>query len=179
MRSTCSVFCGVSLDGFIARPDDALDFLEGDDPAPDADYGYDEFMAGMDAVVMGRRTFNVVEGFDTWRYPKPLFVLSSQPVDLTAVRARGAVVAHLSGEPHEVVGQLAARGLHQLYVDGGTTVQRFLRAGLVDRLIVTHVPVLIGQGIRLFGPLAHDIGWKLVRSRSFDNGMVQCEYQRA
>jgi riboflavin biosynthesis pyrimidine reductase len=84
----------------------------------------------------------------------------------------------LNATPDEVVTQLAARGFRNLYIDGGATVQRFLRAGLIDRLIVTHVPVLIGQGVRLFGSLDHDIPMKLVASRSFPGGLVQSEYVR-
>lgn len=178
MRSTCSVFCGVSLDGFIARPDGALDFLEGDGTAEMGDHGYEAFIAGVDAIVMGRRTFEVVLGFGQWPYTKKVFVLSSGNVDLSVARQRGADVELLHASPEEVVHQLAARGCKHLYIDGGATVQRFLRAGLIDRLIVTHVPVLIGQGIPLFGPLEKDIRWKLVASRSFPGGLVQSEYAR-
>ncbi|MBV6406243.1 MAG: hypothetical protein GFGODING_03028 [Flavobacteriales bacterium] len=157
MSTTCSVFCGVSLDGFIARTNGTLDFLEGDGTAPVGDHGYEAFMAGVDALVMGRNTFNVVLGFGQWPYTKKVFVLSSGNVDLSLAKERGADVELLNATPEEVVRQLDARGYKRLYIDGGGTVQRFLRAGLIDRLIVTHVPVLIGQGIRLFGPLEQDI----------------------
>lgn len=178
MGTTCSVFCGVSLDGFIARPDGALDFLEGDGTAAMGDHGYEAFMAGIDALVMGRRTFEVVMGFDAWPYAKKVFVLSSMAVDLSPARDRGGDVELLNAAPEDVVAQLAVRGFRDLYIDGGATVQRFLRAGLIDRLIVTHVPVLIGQGVRLFGPLERDIPWRLVASRSFPGGLVQSEYVR-
>lgn len=178
MRSTCSVFCGLSIDGFIARPDGALDFLEGDGTAEMGDHGYEAFMAGIDALVMGRRTFEVVLGFDTWPYTKKVVVLSSGALDLSPALDRGGDVELLNATPEEVVAQLAARGFHHLYIDGGTTVQRFLRAGLIDRLIVTHVPVLIGQGVRLFGSLERDYPLKLVASHSFPGGLVQSEYVR-
>ena len=176
MNTSCSVFCGVSLDGFIARPDGALDFLEGDGTAEMGDHGYDAFMASIDAIVMGRNTYEVVKGFGQWPYTKKVIVLSSTDPDLAEIRSSGADVEHLNASPEEVVAQLALRGIHQLYIDGGATVQRFLRAGLIDRLIVTHVPVLVGQGIRLFGALEHDVRLKLVASRSFPGGMVQSEY---
>jgi dihydrofolate reductase len=176
MSTTCSVFCGLSLDGFIARPDGALDFLEGDGSAEMGDHGYDAFMASVDAIVMGRNTFQVVMGFGRWPYTNKVIVLSSADVDLSAARSSGADVEHMNASPEEVVAQLALRGLHHQYIDGGTTVQRFVRAGLIDRLTVTHVPVLIGQGIRLFGPLEHDVRLKLVASRSFPGGLVQSEY---
>jgi dihydrofolate reductase len=153
MRSTCSVFCGLSIDGFIARPDGALDFLEGDGSAEMGDHGYEAFMAGIDALVMGRRTFEVVMGFDAMAVcEKGLRAQQHGSVDLSPLHAtRGGDVELLNATPDEVVTQLAARGFRNLYIDGGATVQRFLRAGLIDRLIVTHVPVLIGQGVRLFG----------------------------
>jgi dihydrofolate reductase len=178
MRSTCSVFCGLSLDGFIARPNGALDFLEGDGTAPMGDHGYDAFMASVDALVMGRHTFEVVMGFEQWPYTKKVVVLSTKKVDLTLATERGADVEVLNATPNEVVEQLSMRGYTNLYIDGGGTVQRFLRAGLIDRLIVTQVPVLIGQGIRLFGALEQDIPLRLVASRSFPGGLVQSEYGR-
>lgn len=178
MKTTCSVFCGVSLDGFIARPDGGLDWLEGDGTAEMVDHGYEAFVAGIDAIVMGRNSFETVMSFEHWPYTKKVIVLSSGQVDLTAARARGADVEVMNGSPEQLVTELAAKGLFRLYVDGGITVQRFLRAGLVDRLILTRLPVLIGQGIPLFGALEKDIRLKLVASRTFPGGLVQSEYAR-
>jgi riboflavin biosynthesis pyrimidine reductase len=86
------------------------------------------------------------------------------------------VVERLEGEPADIVAQLQARGIGSIYVDGGITIQRFLEAGLVDRLIVSRVPVLIGSGIPLFGPLTHDIVLRHVATRQFASGLVQTEY---
>ena len=169
---TVSVFVGTSVDGFIARPDGALDFLP---PGGGEPHGYDEFIAGVDAIVIGRKTFETVLAFPEWPYgDKRVVVLSSGPLDLAA--ARGAV-EQLGGEPADIVARLARSGSQHLYVDGGITVQRFLRAGLVDRLIVTRVPVLIGDGIPLFGPLTGDVRLEHVMTRSFPSGMVQSEYR--
>lgn len=178
MSTTCSVFCGLSLDGFIARTDGALDFLEGDGTAELGDHGFEAFVAGIDTIVMGRHSFEKVMTFDAWPYTKKVVVLSSRNIDLRAAKSRGADVELMNGVPQELVDALAAKGLHRLYIDGGLTVQRFLRAGLIDRLIVTRLPVLIGQGIPLFGPLEKDIRWKLLASRSFPGGLVQSEYAR-
>ena len=178
MKTICSVFCGVSLDGFIARPDGGLDWLEGDGTAEMVDHGYEAFVAGIDAIVMGRNSFETVMSFEHWPYTKKVIVLSSGQVDLTAARARGADLEVMNGSPEQLVTELAAKGLFRLYVDGGVTVQRFLRAGLVDRLILTRLPVLIGQGIPLFGALEKDIRLKLVASRTFPGGLVQSEYAR-
>src|ERR1700688_3480924 len=140
---TVSVFIGTSVDGFIARPNGELDFLPLDGGEP---HGYDEFMAGVDALVIGRKTFETVLKFPTWPYGrKRVVVLSSRPVDLSVVR--GGLVEQMAGAPAEIVSSLAASGAHHLYVDGGITIQRFLSAGLVQRLVITRVPVLIGEGI--------------------------------
>jgi dihydrofolate reductase len=178
MKSVCSVFCGVSLDGFIARPDGGLDWLEGDGSAEAGDHGYEAFMTTIDAIVMGRNTFDVVMSFPKWPYTKKVIVLSGGTVDLTGARARGADVEVMNAPPRELVAQLADKGLFRLYIDGGVTIQRFLRAGLIDRLILSRLPVLIGQGVPLFGSLDHDIRLKLIASRTFPGGMVQCEYAR-
>jgi dihydrofolate reductase len=166
-----SIFIGTSLDGFIARPDGALDFLPAGGGEP---HGYDEFMATVDALVMGRNTYETVLSFSAWPYgKKPVFVLSSRPL---APAPPGALVEHLSGEPAEIVARLQKRGIAHIYVDGGVTIQRFLRAGLLQRLIITRVPVLIGSGIPLFGPLGHDLRLQHVATRAYPSGLVQSEY---
>ena len=166
-----SVFIGTSLDGFIARKNGAFDFLP---PGGGEPHGYDEFMASVDALVIGRNTYETVLAFETWPYDKkPVFVLSTRPL---APAPAGAVVEHLSGEPTEIVAHLAARSLRHVYVDGGITIQRFLRAGLVQRLIITRVPVLIGEGIPLFGPLHRDVHLRHIATRQYASGLVQSVY---
>src|SRR5215475_1078988 len=114
-----SVFIATSLDGFIARSNGALDWLPSDDVEP---HGYDEFMATVDALVIGRKTYETVLTFDTWPYgEKPVFALSSRPL---APAPLGAVVERMSGDPAEIVSLLAARGIRHVYVDGGITIQR-------------------------------------------------------
>jgi dihydrofolate reductase len=166
-----SVFIGTSLDGFIARFNGDLDFLP---PGGGEPHGYDEFIATIDALVIGRKTFEIVLGFDAWPYgEKPVFVLSTGTL---APAPAGAVVERMSGEPAEIVSQLEARGLQHVYVDGGITIQRFLRAGLIQRLIITRVPVLIGSGIPLFGAVERDIILRHVGTRQYASGLVQSEY---
>jgi dihydrofolate reductase len=168
-----SIFVGTSLDGFIARANGALDFLPPDGGEP---HGYTEFMASVDALVIGRNTFETVLGFDPWPYgQKPVVVLSSRAIDLSA--AAEAVVEHMDGPPEQIVSQLAARGAHHLYVDGGITIQRFLRAGLVDHLVITRVPVLIGEGIALFGALPRDLRLAHIATTSYVSGLVKSEYR--
>ena len=166
-----SIFIGTSLDGFIARANGDLDFLP---PGGGEPHGYDEFMASVDALVIGRKTFETVLTFDAWPYgEKPVFVLSTRPL---ALSPPGAVVERMSGAPADIVLQLAARGIRHIYVDGGITVQRFLQAGLIHHLTITRVPVLIGAGIPLFGPLQHDIVLRHVATRQYASGLVQSEY---
>ena len=169
-----SVFCGTSVDGFIARRDGTFDFLP-DEPEP---HGYDEFMASVDTLVIGRNTFEVVLAFPDWPYgDKRVVVLSSRPIDL--LRLSGRNVEPMGGKPEEIVARLAATGTAHVYLDGGITIQRFLRASLVDRLIVTRVPVLIGDGIPLFGELPHDVKLRHVATRTYPSGLVQSEYEVA
>ena len=171
---TASVFIGVSVDGFIARKNDDLDFLP-EDAEP---HGYDEFIASVDAIVVGRKTFEKVLSFGTWPYgEKRVVVLSSRPLDLS--KAIGGVVEQMAGPPAEIVSQLAARGVNNLYVDGGVTIQRFLRAGAIQRLIITRVPVLIGEGVPLFGALPHDVRLRHIATRHYPSGLVQSEYEVA
>jgi dihydrofolate reductase len=167
-----SVFIGTSVDGFIARPDGALDFLP---PGGGEPHGYDEFFASVDALVIGRNTFETVLKFPEWPYgSKRVVVLSSRPVDASAVR--GGRVEQMAGSPAEIVAKLEATGIRHIYVDGGITIQRFLRAGLIQRLIITRVPVLIGTGIPLFGVLPSDVRLRHVETRSYASGLVKTEY---
>jgi dihydrofolate reductase len=172
---TLSVFVGTSLDGFIARPNGDFDFLPEGGGEP---HGYEEFMASVDALVIGRKTFEKVLTLGAWPYGnKRVVVLSSRRVDLSAVV--GGVVEQMAGTPAEIVAQLADSGAHHLYIDGGITIQEFLRAGLIQRLIITRVPVLIGEGISLFATLPHDIRLRHVATRQYPSGLVQSEYEVA
>jgi dihydrofolate reductase len=168
-----SVFVGTSVDGFIARLNGDLDFLPAGGGEP---HGYTEFMASVDALVIGRKTFETVVAFPEWPYGnKRVVVLSTRALDLSAVR--GGVVERMAGPPAEIMAKLAADGMRHLYVDGGITIQGFLRAGLIQRLVVTRVPVLIGEGIPLFGALPHDVRLRHVATRQYPSGLVQSEYE--
>ena len=168
-----SVFCGISVDGFLARLDHTLDFLETGGQEP---HGYDEFMGSVDVVVIGRNTYNFVVSYGKWVYgKKPVVVLSSRPIDFSWIK--DGVVEQMSGEPAAIVARLEEKGYRHAYIDGGVTIQRFLAAGLIDRMIISKVPVLIGSGMPLFGPVPHDILLRHVASRTFKGGLVQDEYE--
>lgn len=167
-RPTCSVFVGMSLDGFIAGPGGALDWLE---PFEGEEHGYQAFFDAVDAVVIGRATYQVVLGFGSWPYGrKPVYVLTHRPA---APRHR---VTFLAGAPEAVVARLAADGVRRAYVDGGAVVSQFLAAGLVDDLTLTLVPVVLGDGIRLFQAPLPTRPFRLAGAKTFPSGLVQVRY---
>jgi dihydrofolate reductase len=167
-----SVFVGTSVDGFIARPNGDFDFLPAGGGEP---HGYNEFMATVDALVIGRKTFEIVLALPEWPYgDKRVVVLSSRPVDFS--RVSGGIVEQMAGTPAEIVAKLAASGVQHIYVDGGITIQNFLRAGLVQRLTITRVPVLIGEGTPLFGSVPRDVRLRHVATQHYPSGLVKSEY---
>jgi len=174
----CSVFIATSLDGYIARADGSIDWLEEASAETAEDYGFRRFFDSVDALVMGPNTFETVQSFEKWPYgAKPVVVLSSR---LSAVpEGLPGTVEVASGSPAEVGQKLAARGLRHLYVDGGGTIQRFLEAGLSHELTITRLPILRGAGIPLFGPLSRDLRLKHLETRSYPNGLVQSRYEVA
>jgi dihydrofolate reductase len=167
-----SVFVGTSLDGFIARGNGDYDFLPADGGEP---HGYDEFMASVDTVLIGRNTFEVVLKLQNWPYNgKRVVVLSHRPLELSRAAGRAE---QMTGEPSEIAARLAATGAMHVYVDGGITVQGFLRAGLIQHITITRVPVLIGEGIPLFGSLPHDVKLHHLGTRQYKSGLVTSEYE--
>jgi dihydrofolate reductase len=176
--TTAHVFIATSLDGFIARPDGAIDWLlQRDDPAED--HGYPAFIADKDLVVMGRGSYEKVRTFDPWPYDRPVLVLSAQLAGTPVPVALEGKVRFSGHGPRDTMEELARRGMRQVYVDGGQLVQSFLREGLVADMVVTTVPVLIGSGRPLFGALPRDVDLTLVASRSFASGLVQSTYRVA
>ncbi len=176
---TGSVFLGMSVDGFIARLDGDLDWLTGgadpDGPPDDGaggDFGFADFVSGIDALLMGRATYDVIAPFGEWPYQgKPVHVLS------TTLDEGDARVAAVHRSFDEAVAALEAARYERVYVDGGRTVHTALRAGLISDLTLSRVPVLIGTGHTPFGELAADIHLEHVRTQTFPGGMVQSTYR--
>lgn len=174
----CSVFIAASVDGYIARSDGDIDWLH--NPAynlpGEEDFGYEAFTSTVDALVMGRNSFEKVLSFETWPYgDTPVVVLSSRRLTVPA-EIQDTVMTE-GGAADEVVARLAERGFKHLYVDGGVTIQRFLQAGLIDEMIVTQIPILLGDGLPLFGAIGVEIALRLLESTSYENGFVQTHYQ--
>lgn len=173
--TTGHVFIATSLDGFIARLDGSLDWLLQRDAAGE-DHGYDAFMERIDAIVMGRGTYESVLEFDPWPYSKPVVVLSRT---LAATEVPGRLegqVRFVARDPAETMRQLEAEGVGRVYVDGGRVVQAFLRAGLIEDMVLTRIPVLLGEGRPLFGPTGRDIPLAHVSTTAFPSGLVQSFY---
>jgi dihydrofolate reductase len=176
---TGSVFLGMSVDGFIARPDGDITFLTGGDPGggpPDdgegGDFGFGEFVAAIDALVMGRSTYEFLQPIDEWPYQgKPVHVIS------TTLQSGADDRITVHGSFEEAVAALSAAGYRRVYVDGGRTVHTFLSAGLIGDLTLSRVPVLIGTGHTPFGELAADIRLEHVDTTTFPGGMVQTTYR--
>lgn len=176
METKQSVFIATSLDGFIARSDGDIGWLTSDEyNIGDEDYGYRNFMASVDALVMGRNTFEKALTFENWPYTKTIVVLTHRPLEIPDALSDNVEV--MAGDPSKIVEQLADRDLYHLYIDGGKTIQQFLDDGLIQEMIITQIPVIIGEGIPLFGPVEKDIKLEHLSTTSFDDGFVQSRYR--
>ena len=171
------VYIGTSLDGFISAPDGSFDWLSYV-PIPEGnDLGFAEFMERVDVVVMGRKTFETLLGFGVgWHYPKPGIILSST-LDSAPEEFAGHV-QFANGSPREIVELAKSQGFDNLYIDGGTTIQGFLRDDLIDEMIITQIPILLGGGDPLFADLQQPLGFELVDSRVLLGQLVRRRYQR-
>ena len=171
-----SVFIASSLDGYISRPDGDVSWLENIEPLADGDdAGYGTFFGSIDVLVMGRGSFEKVLEFDPWPYgTKPVVVLSSSLTEVPEALRKTVKIE--SASPQALVDKLSQEGFRHIYLDGGQIIQSFLREGLVDDMVLTSIPVLIGEGRPLFGSLKKDIKLRLVACQSWPNGLVQSTY---
>jgi dihydrofolate reductase len=171
------VYIATSIDGRISSRDGSLDWL-GSVPNPDGnDLGFSQFMARVDAIVMGRITFETVVGFGLgWQYPIPGIVLSS--TQDSAPEEFAEHVQFANGSPREIVEIAKRHGYKHLYIDGGNTIQRFLQADSIDEMIITEVPVLLGGGDRLFGELEQQMMFDLVETEVLLGQLVKRHYRR-
>ncbi|MEK6749196.1 MAG: dihydrofolate reductase family protein [Pseudomonadota bacterium] len=170
------MFIATSLDGFIARKDGGLDWLTGGAALNDEDYGYKAFMATVDTLVMGRNTYEMASSFTQWPYAGKQVVVLSRGYQSSPQHLRDSVEG-LCSSPKELLEYLAARGDKHVYIDGGNTIQGFLRAGLIHEITITRIPILLGEGIPLFGSLDQDVRLLHITTRVYENGFVQSRYQ--
>ncbi len=172
------VYIAASLDGYIARKDGNIDWLM-DLPNPDkSDYGFSTFLDRLDGMIMGRKTFETVLGFPKWPYSKqvPLFVLSNSLTSLPEhLSGRVEIV---NGELKDILLSLQRRGITTIYIDGGLTVQAFLKEDLIDEMTITTVPILLGSGIPLFGGNNIELEFEHISTNVFNNTLVRSKYKR-
>ncbi len=169
------VFIATSLDGYIARTDGGIDWLDMADLEGE-DFGYARFISGVDGLMMGSNTFRTALGFGDWPYTQPVVVLSRS-------LSNGDVPASLSGKveirnaaPREAMADLAKGGWRAAQVDGGALIQSCLRDGLISEMTITRLPILLGDGIPLFGATGRDITLELAGTQSWPNGLTQTRY---
>ncbi len=173
MKTT--VYIGTSLDGFIARTNGDIDWLVKFE-SEDVHHNFQEFINRIDAIVMGRGTYEKVLTFPSWQYEKKVFVLSAS-IKHVPEMLQGKVTL-LSMKPVELLDYLSKEGFSNIYVDGGNVIQSFLKEDLIDELIITKVPVLIGSGIPLFGFLESDLEFNHIRTDILSGGLVMSRYER-
>ncbi|GAB4181407.1 MAG: dihydrofolate reductase family protein [Calditrichia bacterium] len=178
MAIKCSVYIATSVDGFIAREDGDIEWLHRPEFS-DADtlgLSYEKFISTVDMLVMGRNTFEKVLTFSKWPYNHvPVMVLSTGQVEIPELLVGKVRVA--SGSPVDLVKMLEHEGKSHLYIDGGITIQRFLRAGLIHEIVLTVIPILLGKGIRLFGNETMEWPLELINLSQSRSGMVQMHYK--
>ena len=171
------VFIATSLDGFISDRDGALDWLHSVPNPDNLDVGYAAFMEQIDAIVMGRKTFETVCGFDCdWPYTKLVFVLSKSLTSLPDGYEGKAEL--ITGSLGNVIATLHEKGHQELYIDGGSTIQSLLKEDLIDEMIITVLPILLGGGARLFAELSNSLAFEHVQTEVLLNSMVQNHYRR-
>lgn len=170
------VYIATSLDGFIARKNHSLDFLDEIENPEGSDFGYGEFFAGIDALVMGKNTFQKVLTFGEWPYDKPVYVVSNSMKELPAGLDTKAKI--VSGTVAEILQTIHDDGHQQLYIDGGQTIGAFLSEDKIDEMTITRVPRLLGDGIRLFDTSNQDLQFEHIKTTTYDNGLVKSHYRR-
>lgn len=171
------VYIATSIDGYIATDDGGIEWLHEQPNPTGSDYGYSEFINNIDALVMGRNTFEKVRTFGEWPYKKKVFVLSSKLTDVPPELL--GKIEFISGEPNDILEAIHTQGFGNLYIDGGKVVQEFLSNDLIDELIVTRLPILLGKGIPLFGELAEPLRFTHKTTEIYDNALVKSHYVRA
>jgi len=173
MKTT--VYVGTSLDGFIARKDGNIDWLVKYQNKEVHD-SYNEFINRIDAMVIGRGTYEKVLSFPEWPYEKKVFVLSTSLKQITGTLNEKATL--IAMKPAVLLNYLSDKGFSNIYVDGGKVIQSFLKEDLIDELIITRVPELIGTGIPLFGYLDNDLRFEHIKTNIYSDGLVKSQYER-
>jgi len=168
------VYIATSLDGYIARKDGNVDWLM-EIPNPEkSDFGFSDFMQRVDAIIMGRNTFDLVLNFGKWPYTKPVFILSKSIKEIPdKLRGKAELI---QGNLENIIETLKSKGFENLYIDGGKTIQSFLNQGLIDELIITRIPIILGSGIPLFIEMDSDLKLEHIETEIINNSLVKSRY---
>jgi len=170
------VYIVTSLDGHIAKKDGNIDWLMEVPNPENSDFGFSEFMERIDGIIMGRNTFETVVGFDQWPYSKPVFVLSNTLKTLPGGYEDKAQI--VKGELKNIVASLETKGIKRFYIDGGKTIQSFLQEDLIDEMIITRIPTILGSGIPLFIDMDTELKFKVVNTEVLNQDLVKSTYLR-
>ena len=172
------LYIASSLDGFIARPDGNLDWLTSV-PAPSSgDYGYSGFLKSIGTIVMGRKTYEEIIGFGIdWPYPGFDTYIASRNKDL---KVQSPDTYILNKEIKDSISEIKKKTVKDIWlVGGGQLITEFINEGLLDKMIITIIPKIIGEGIPLFADKPNETIWKLIEVKSFDTGVVNLSYEKA
>lgn len=169
-RPKFSVYIATSIDGFIAAPDGNVEFLAPFQTANE-DYGYQIFFDSVDALILGRKTYEAVTKFEQWPYPHKRVIVLSHEQDILTEQ-----IELYSGEPESLANKLAQEGVRHVWVDGGSLISQFLNAQLIDQMILSVVPVILGSGVPLFQSIQRRLPCRMVYSQSYPNGLIKIHY---
>ncbi|UUV18474.1 dihydrofolate reductase family protein [Fusobacteria bacterium ZRK30] len=169
------IYIATSLDGYIASEDGGLEWLNEFPNPTNSDYGFNDFMQRVDALVMGRNTYEKVLSFGQWPYTKKVFVLSSKLKEVPEELSDKVEI--ISGDIKAVTADLNKKGYVNLYIDGGKVIQSFLKEGLIDEMIITRIPILLGAGISLFGKLDKPVRFDEVETEILDDFLIKSHYK--
>lgn len=170
------VYIAQSLDGFIAKIDGDISWLDEFPNPSGSDFGFSDFMSGVDCLLMGRKTFEVVQSFGFWPYTKPVYVVSNTLESLKEEYKGKALL--IKGTPKEMLSILEGEGHKTVYIDGGKLIQSFLAEDLIDKMVITIMPIVLGDGIELFGKIGKELKWEFVKSEVLNEYAVKSEYKR-
>lgn len=172
---SCHAFIATSLDGFIARENGDIDWLLSRDD-PSEDHGYNDFIKDIDGIIMGRGTFEKVSSFENWFYTKPVIVLTQSLSESSIPHELKDKVRFFNKSPMKLLEVLEKEGWRNIYVDGGQVIQSFIKDNLLNDIVISTVPVLLGKGRSLFGQLKEDVSLRHLETKAFPSGLVQSKY---
>lgn len=171
------VFIATSIDGYIADANGNIDFLHSIPNPEGDDIGYTEFMKGVDALIMRRTTFETVCSFDVpWPYDKPVFVFSNRLTEISSEYQGKAFLVNV--ELNAVIEQIHEKGYRKLYIDGGKTIQSFIKEELIDEITITIIPIILGGGTPLFGDTRQEQRFKCTETKRYLDQVVQHKFEK-